>query len=539
MKYLPLALVVLCSVSLGCGQSTPVMTKAPPGYHGGRRPLRLPGGDHHQARDSRGQGPVSSPIHERLFVQSAAAPRPAQEVRRRQERGSGLGCQRVARATVSGGRVTATETTEMKWFRIALGSAVAITSVSATIWWARYAPGIERRRHRDPVTTRFRAIKAGAARRRAATRRVTTADAAAPKRRSLGRSSAGDRDAAPFPKAVVQRADHRIRPHGDWRVEDPSFSHREPGGRSAGVAKGPTECKCTISNLAVAQSCRRAALPTWSSPGPPRCRSVVREVGHHLDQRSQAAGDSFSRRRQGGSCAGRVADGLARRHRRRRPGGQGGRLRGVRSRGRLQNPLGRAVRSQRESELQADVGRALDRVGMLGGYEFTVRVGNGIPLGTFRTRLNILTSLEPKTPLEVELTATRPGPIRILSAGTAHWSPENGLLNLGRFRHEDGYRTEVPAYIYHMQGPFRVLGVKSSDGFVKVSVEPNPGSGRESVGRSARRAIRVRGVARLAAGQLLHAKAGPRHARNQSSGAEDDRLRSAVRVAVNSSADQL
>ena len=36
MKSLPLALVILCSVSLGCGQSTPVMTKAPPGYHGGQ-----------------------------------------------------------------------------------------------------------------------------------------------------------------------------------------------------------------------------------------------------------------------------------------------------------------------------------------------------------------------------------------------------------------------------------------------------------------------------------------------------------------------
>ncbi len=38
MKSLPLALVVLCSVSLGCGQSTPVMTKAPPGYPGGATP---------------------------------------------------------------------------------------------------------------------------------------------------------------------------------------------------------------------------------------------------------------------------------------------------------------------------------------------------------------------------------------------------------------------------------------------------------------------------------------------------------------------
>lgn len=38
MKYLPLALVILCSVSLGCGQSTPVMTKAPPGYPGGATP---------------------------------------------------------------------------------------------------------------------------------------------------------------------------------------------------------------------------------------------------------------------------------------------------------------------------------------------------------------------------------------------------------------------------------------------------------------------------------------------------------------------
>jgi hypothetical protein len=35
MKSLPLALVVLCSISLGCGQSTPVMKTPPPGYHGG------------------------------------------------------------------------------------------------------------------------------------------------------------------------------------------------------------------------------------------------------------------------------------------------------------------------------------------------------------------------------------------------------------------------------------------------------------------------------------------------------------------------
>jgi len=56
---------------------------------------------------------------------------------------------------------------------------------------------------------------------------------------------------------------------------------------------------------------------------------------------------------------------------------------------------------------------------------------------------------------------------------------------MGRFRHEMGSKTAVPALVYAMQGKFQLLGVKSSDNFVKVSLEPNP-----EIGTGAQQAVR-------------------------------------------------
>ncbi len=108
-------------------------------------------------------------------------------------------------------------------------------------------------------------------------------------------------------------------------------------------------------------------------------------------------------------------------------------------------------------------------------------VGKGVRLGRFRTQLKIVTSLPERNEVEVEVAALRSGPIRFLPAvavgGFAYWDSENLLLNLGRFRHETGSKAVLPALVYSMKDKFQVLGVRSSDSFVKVSLESDPAIG--------------------------------------------------------------
>ncbi len=340
-----------------------------------------------------------------------------------------------------------------------------------------------RRRRPIPSPRGYRAMKAGAARQagRPLPESDGVADAAAAQ--SVD-PSVDPRPAlaaeAPFPKAIAGERVYEFGRMGIGERRIHRFRIENQGAGPLAIAKGPTECKCTISNLPsrvvppggsaeveVAWAPREAdptfekSAVIWTNdPDLPEIRfRVAGKVARALAVSPTAWHAGIVTEDQEGKAVGSVVSDLE----------AGFKILSVES----PDPSVKVTYKPMSAA-------ALDRLGVLGGYELTVRVGNGIPLGTFRTRLKILTSLEPKAPLEVELTATRPGPIRILSAGTAHWTAEKGLLNLGRFRHEDGYRTEVPAYIYHMQGPFRVLGVKSSDAFVKVSVEPNPASDIES-----------------------------------------------------------
>ncbi len=360
----------------------------------------------------------------------------------------------------------------MKLFRTLLGSAVALASVTASIWWARYATGVERPAAApDPVTARYRSMKAAAQRYSGqpfeeADGASRTIDPSVDPRPAL---AAG----APFPKAIACERLYEFGRMGIGERKVHRFRIENRGAAPLVIAKGPTECKCTISNLSarsvppggsadveVAWAPREAepafeksAIIWTNDPELPEIRfRIAGKVARALAVTPTAWHAGLVAEDQEGKAVGMVVSDLD----------AGFKILSVES----PDPNVKATYKPLSAA-------ALDRLGMLGGYEFTVRVGNGIPLGPFRARLKIVTSLEPKTPLPIEVTARRPGPIRILSAGTAHWSAEKSLLNLGRFRHEEGCRTELPAYIDHMPGEFRVLGVKSTDTFVKVSVEPN------------------------------------------------------------------
>jgi Protein of unknown function (DUF1573) len=110
------------------------------------------------------------------------------------------------------------------------------------------------------------------------------------------------------------------------------------------------------------------------------------------------------------------------------------------------------------------------------GYQFTVNVGKGIPIGNYRRDMKIHTTLEGNKTIDVELTALRSGPILYLSPignSRAYWNPEKSLINMGRFQREAGCKVVLPALVYGIKEKFQILGAESDASFVRVTTEPN------------------------------------------------------------------
>jgi hypothetical protein len=122
--------------------------------------------------------------------------------------------------------------------------------------------------------------------------------------------------------------------------------------------------------------------------------------------------------------------------------------------------------------------KELTREGYLAGYDVNMKVGKEIPLGQFKSRLRIHTNLEGDKIIDVEVKATRSGPILFLPptpVGQAYWSLERYTLNLGRFDHAQGRKVFLPTLIYgDLKEKFQILGVNSDEKSIKVSLEPNP-----------------------------------------------------------------
>jgi hypothetical protein len=124
------------------------------------------------------------------------------------------------------------------------------------------------------------------------------------------------------------------------------------------------------------------------------------------------------------------------------------------------------------------------RESLKAGYQFTVTVGKGIPAGHYRHDMKIHTTLEGNKTIDVEVTATRSGPILFLSPignARAYWNPERSLVNMGRFPHETGCKVTLPALVYGTKEKFQILGVERDASFVRVTAEPNSeiGSGEQ------------------------------------------------------------
>lgn len=378
----------------------------------------------------------------------------------------------------------------MRPLGVMFGIVVATSVLSTTVWLARYTPWVKQRPvAEDPLIIRLREMKEGADRQ--AGLKSETADAAARRSDPAIETRPAMADKPPFPKAVIGDRVFEFGRMGINEEKKHAFRVENKGQAPLVIAKGPTECKCTISNVSNHEVApggfadveidwtprepdpvfEKTAIIWTNDPALPEIHfgvsgKVVPPLG--VSPRAWNAGNVTED--QDGNALGTVTSEIIRDFK----------IVSV-------EPLDPNIKVKYRPMSSRDLARAKIRA----GYEFTVTVGKNIRLGRFRSRLKILTSLPEKNAVDVEVTALRSGPIRFLPAvpivGTAYWNAEKLLLNMGRFQHETGTKTALPALVYAMKNKFQVLGVKSSDSFVKVSVEPNPETGKQEPERSQQR----------------------------------------------------
>ena len=370
----------------------------------------------------------------------------------------------------------------MRRLTVPFGILIAITGVSATIWSARYAPWVRPQPvAENPIVGRLREMKEGADRQAGRKPEATGATASRTDPAVEPRPLVAEKP--PFPKAVVAEQVFEFGRMGTDEQRRHVFRIENKGEATLVIAKGPTECKCTLSSLAnhqVAPGASTEIEVEWTPREPDRLFDKTAIIWTndpaspeiHLEVAGRVVPPlEVVPRTWNASAVTDDEDGIAR-----------------------GEVLSETVRDFKivaiepadpniKVKFQPLAAGELKRRNLPAGYDFTVTVGKNLRLGHFRSRLKIVTSLPGKQAVEVELTGQRSGPIRFLPAvalvGAARWNADKLLLNMGRFDHVTGAKTALPALVYSMKDDFHLVGVQSSDKFVKVSVEPMGGDRKQ------------------------------------------------------------
>lgn len=116
------------------------------------------------------------------------------------------------------------------------------------------------------------------------------------------------------------------------------------------------------------------------------------------------------------------------------------------------------------------------------GHEVKVVFGSGLPIGKFRESLTIHTDLADTPPMIVMFEGSRAGPIEILGTPGVAWSPQEGRLNLPRFRAQEGKKVKLLVFVKKTETPWEITEAKVFPTFLKYELikdDKFKGSGRD------------------------------------------------------------
>jgi hypothetical protein len=355
---------------------------------------------------------------------------------------------------------------------------VGISAISGTIWLGRYSSYADKH-ERTPF--RWEAGTAEAQMAEMAKQSPTAAKAVEEHKNEIAKLEEQKppiAKQAPFPKAHDTGHVYDFGSMGVNEEEKHKFTIENKGQGPLLLAKGPTNCKCTISNISQSSvppggsaEIEMSWTPRETSPTFAKTATIWTNDPELSEIQFKIFGkvvQQFVVRPERNWHAGHItdiSDGVAT--------------------GQISSAIDPDFKivsiDMPDKNVKVDFRplRAKEKMrdGLKAGYEFTVKVGKGIPTGHFRKEMQIHTTLGGGKTIDIEVTATRSGPILFLSPignSRAYWNPEKSLINMGRFDHEVGCIVKLPALVYGSKEKFQIVGVDKDAEFVKVTAEPNP-----------------------------------------------------------------
>ncbi len=361
----------------------------------------------------------------------------------------------------------------MRPIGVILAVVTGVAALVGAIWAARYAPWVT---PYQPVLTRpelgqkmMDEAKAKAEREKAAEAKKEDPDL--PKRPAVA-------DKPPFPKAVTGERVYDFGVMGINEEKSHTFRIENKGQAALVLGKGPTTCKCTIAEIpssGIPPNGSAEIKLTWTP------KKLEENFAQHAtiwtndpdlpEFQFKVYGkvvEKFAVIPDRGWNAGHITD-----------------IQDGHATGTLASALDPhfKITSVETSDPHIKVSyKKLEThefsrrlTGMQQGYNFDVVVDRGIPKGRFRGRLKIHTTLEGNKTIEVDVTATRSGPILFLPPiGKALWSSEKSILILGTVRQSEGRKVTLPALVYGLKDKFQAVSCSSDIDILKVHVEQDP-----------------------------------------------------------------
>jgi hypothetical protein len=365
----------------------------------------------------------------------------------------------------------------MRPLGVLLGVVIGISALSGTIWLARYSPLAEKHTREK---MRWEVGTAEAIREQAKLDEIAAKNAKEDQKeaKKLAEKRPPIADKPPYPKA---RTGERVYEFGSMSIDEEkkhTFHIENRGQAPLLIAKGPTNCKCTISNISQSTVAPGASADIEMSWTPRETTSTFAKTATIWTNDPELSEIQFK-------IFGKVVKQFVVVPERTWHAGHVTDVQDGQAFGTLGSPVDsdfKVVSVECPDPHVKVVHRRMNakesmRGSFKSGYEFTVTVDRGIPPGHFRQQVKIHTTLEGNKTIDIEVTALRSGPVLFLPPignSRAFWNAERSLVNLGRIQHEVGAKVILPALVYGLKEKFQLLGVEKDADFVRVSVEPNP-----------------------------------------------------------------
>lgn len=375
----------------------------------------------------------------------------------------------------------------MLTIRIMLGAAAAAAVLSGSIWMGRYAPWAQ-----HPKAPRELAL----VRKQREFNEIDDLRAGRAPKDSVGIATAPAvdprpplADAPPFPKVVIQERVYRFGAMEVGEEKTHTFRVENHGEGPLSLGRGPTQCKYTLSKLAngtippggfaevvvswkpfeFTDAFSKTAIVYTNDPENPQIDfAVVGRVLPTVEAKPLNWNLGEISAKETSRVVGKVGSPLSTKF----------------------SVVTLEVADPRVKITSKPLSKdELSEANWVAGCEITATVGKDLPWGRFKTRARIRSANDPEHPLDIDINAVRTGDFRFLPpiplVGTAIWSSNRTLLNLGVFPRERGSKVAMPALVSSMKGQFQLLGVESDVAFLKISAQPD-----SSIGDSERQGVR-------------------------------------------------